>query len=129
LLTDAMRLRLRADGPIAASLSGSFDAMFSAALAGRLCQAPLTTFSVALDDAGSEDGTWDVERLSRGSSDHGVLRGGAADIGMAFPEVVRHAETPLLRAEPALAYLASRFVRDRGCSVVVSGTGAEEMFA
>ena len=51
----------------------------------------------------------------------------AADIAEVFPEVVRHAETPILRAAPAPLFLLSRLVRESGFKVVVTGEGADEV--
>src|SRR5207342_1756121 len=50
------------------------------------------------------------------------------DIADAFPEVVEHAERPLLRTAPAPLFLLSRLVRDSGIKVVLTGEGADEMF-
>ena len=47
----------------------------------------------------------------------------------AFPEVVRHAERPILRTAPAPLFLLSQLVRDAGIKVVLTGEGADEMFA
>ncbi len=41
----------------------------------------------------------------------------------------RHAERPLLRTAPAPLFLLSRLVRDAGIKVVLTGEGADEMFA
>ena len=46
-----------------------------------------------------------------------------------FPDVVAHAERPLLRTAPAPLFLLSRLVRDAGIKVVLTGEGADEMFA
>ena len=52
-----------------------------------------------------------------------------ADIGAVFPEVVWHAETPLLRTAPAPMFLLSGLVRDNGFKVVLTGEGADEFLA
>jgi asparagine synthase (glutamine-hydrolysing) len=52
-----------------------------------------------------------------------------SDIAAAFPEVVLHAERPLLRTAAAPLFLLSRLVRDAGIKVVLTGEGADEMFA
>ena len=52
-----------------------------------------------------------------------------SDIADVFPIVVAHAERPLLRAAPAPMFLLSRLVRDSGIKVVLTGEGADEMFA
>jgi asparagine synthase (glutamine-hydrolysing) len=51
------------------------------------------------------------------------------DLAEAFPAVCTHAERPLLRTAPAPMYLLSRLVRDHGIKVVLTGEGADEMFA
>ena len=48
---------------------------------------------------------------------------------MSFPDVVAHAERPLLRTAPAPMFLLSRAVRDSGIKVVLTGEGADELFA
>ena len=53
----------------------------------------------------------------------------SADIADVFPEVVYHAESPLLRSAPAPLYLLSRLVADAGYKVVVTGEGADEVLA
>jgi asparagine synthase (glutamine-hydrolysing) len=59
-------------------------------------------------------------------TDHQVIHATHEDIGRVFPEVVWHAETPLLRTAPAPMFLLSRLVRDRGYKVVLTGEGADE---
>jgi asparagine synthase (glutamine-hydrolysing) len=52
-----------------------------------------------------------------------------SDIAAVFPEVIWHAETPILRAAPAPLFLLSKLVRDNGYKVVVTGEGADEVLA
>ena len=47
-----------------------------------------------------------------------------SDIAAVFPEVIRHAETPILRAAPAPLFLLSKLVRENGYKVVVTGRGS-----
>jgi asparagine synthase (glutamine-hydrolysing) len=51
------------------------------------------------------------------------------DIARVFPDVVIHAERPMLRAAPAPLFMLSRLVRESGIKVVLTGEGADEMFA
>ncbi len=62
-------------------------------------------------------------------SEHHEVTVTAHDIAAVFPDVVRHAERPLLRTAPAPLFLLSRLVRDAGIKVVLTGEGADEMFA
>jgi asparagine synthase (glutamine-hydrolysing) len=49
------------------------------------------------------------------------------DIARVFPEVVWHAEKPMLRTAPAPLFLLSRLVHELGFKVVLTGEGADEM--
>jgi len=50
------------------------------------------------------------------------------EIAEAFPDVVWHTETPLVRTAPAPLYLLSRLTRDHGIKVVLTGEGSDEVF-
>ncbi len=62
-------------------------------------------------------------------SDHREVVVSRADIARVFPEVVEHTERPILRTAPAPLFLLSKLVRDAGIKVVLTGEGADEMFA
>ena len=49
------------------------------------------------------------------------------DIGRVFPEVIWHAETPVLRTAPAPMFLLSGLVREHNMKVVITGEGADEL--
>ena len=50
------------------------------------------------------------------------------DIAAAFPQVIWHAETPVVRTAPAPLWLLSERVRQEGQKVVLTGEGADEVF-
>jgi asparagine synthase (glutamine-hydrolysing) len=127
LLVDATRLRLRADVPVGAYLSGGLDSSLTTALIRRFTDAPLRTFSVKFDDAEFDESRFQQDVAARLKTDHTSIRCSPSDIGDVFPDVVRHAEKPMLRTAPAPLFLLSRLVREQGCKVVVTGEGADEM--
>ena len=49
--------------------------------------------------------------------------------GACFPNVIRHAERPILRTAPAPLFALSDLVRGSGFKVVLTGEGADEVFA
>jgi asparagine synthase (glutamine-hydrolysing) len=51
------------------------------------------------------------------------------EIGRVFPDVIWHAERPILRTAPAALFLLSKLVRESGYKVVVTGEGADEVMA
>lgn len=128
LLVDATRLRLRADVPVGAYLSGGLDSSTIAALVQR--ENPnLQTFSITFDDASFDESRFQERMARRLQVQHQTVHCASADIGRVFPEVVWHAETPLLRTAPAPMYLLSRQVRNAGFKVVLTGEGADEILA
>lgn len=127
-LVDAVRLRfLRSDVPVAAYLSGGIDSSVTTALMARHTGAPLHTFSLRFTDAEFDEGSHQRAMVERLGTEHHEVMVTGKDIADAFPDVVRHAETPILRAAPAPLHILSRLVRDSGFKVVVSGEGADEM--
>jgi asparagine synthase (glutamine-hydrolysing) len=128
VLEDATRLRLRADVPVGAYLSGGFDSSATTALARRLTSGRLRTFSVGFERAEFDETPFQEEVVRALGTEHSALRCRAADIGAAFPEVVRHAERPLLRTAPAPLFLLAKRVREHGFKVVLTGEGADEVF-
>jgi asparagine synthase (glutamine-hydrolysing) len=127
VLEDATRVRLRSDVPVGAYLSGGLDSSVIVALMKRASDAPLRTFSIAFDDADFDESTHQRSVSRAFGTDHVEVRCSHEDISRAFPDVVWHAETPLVRTAPAPMYLLSRRVRDEGCKVVLTGEGADEV--
>jgi asparagine synthase (glutamine-hydrolysing) len=127
LLVDATRLRLRSDVPVGAYLSGGLDSTLVTTLVTRYTAARLRTFSVVFDDAEFDESAHQREAVRLLGSDRAELRCSRADIARAFPDVIRHTETPVLRTAPAPLYLLSRLVRAEGYKVVLTGEGADEM--
>ena len=86
----------------------------------------LQTFSIAFDD-GRFDGASHQQRMADYlGTEHISLVCGDADIGAVFPDVIWHAEVPMLRTAPAPMYLLARQVRAHGMKVVLTGEGADE---
>ena len=126
LLKDSVRLRLRSDARVGTYLSGGLDSSVIAALTAAGGE-PLPTFSITFDDAEFDERVYQREVAQALGTVHHELRCSHADIGQVFPDVIRHAEMPLLRTAPAPLFLLSRFVRDAGYKVVLTGEGADEV--
>ena len=129
LLTDACRIRLRADVPVGAYLSGGLDSSTIASIVKRGGASRLSTFSIAFDETSFDESAFQREMASHLGTEHHVVRATREDIGRVFPEVVWHAEIPMMRTAPAPMFMLSRLVRDRGFKVVLTGEGADEFLA
>ena len=126
LLSDATRLRLRADVPVGSYLSGGLDSTFIAALIRGHTPKTLCTFSIAFEEPAFDERAYQEIATAFLGTDHRRTECTNADIGQVFPEVVWHTEAPLLRTSPAPMYLLSRLVHENHIKVVLTGEGADE---
>jgi asparagine synthase (glutamine-hydrolysing) len=127
LLTEATRIRLRSDVPVGAYVSGGLDSSVIAALGAQFANGPAHTFSISFDDAELDESPLQREVVDALGTDHHELRCSNAMIGQAFPDVIWHAEQPLLRTAAAPMFLLSKMVRDLGYKAVLTGEGADEV--
>lgn len=127
LLTDATRIRLRSDVPVGAYLSGGLDSSVITALVRRVSTAPLKTFSVAFESPEFDESGYQDEVVRWLGTEHDTVRCRDEDIARVFPDVVWHAEKPLLRTAPAPLFLLAQRVRESGFKVVLTGEGSDEM--
>lgn len=129
-LTKAVELRVtRADVPVASYLSGGLDSTLVAALAQRATSGRLQTFSLRFASSEYDETPYQDEAVAALGTEHRSILVGDSDIANVFPEVVWHAEKTLLRSAPAPLFLLSKLVRQSGVKVVLTGEGADEMFA
>ncbi|MEP7311539.1 MAG: asparagine synthase (glutamine-hydrolyzing) [Pseudomonadota bacterium] len=128
LLRDAVRLQLRADVPVGAYLSGGLDSAIIASLGIQPNGPRLRTFSVSFSDAEFDESPYQQQMADFLGTDHSTVRCRPSDIGACFPQLVYHAEAPLLRTAAAPLMLLSRAVREHGIKVVLTGEGADEVF-
>jgi asparagine synthase (glutamine-hydrolysing) len=128
LLVDAVRLQLRADVPVGAYLSGGLDSSAIAALVRQYNKAPLRTFSVAFEDAEFDESEFQQQMADHLGTQHTSILCRKGDIAEAFPRVIWHTETPILRSAPTPLMLLSASVRKHGFKVVLTGEGADEVF-
>jgi len=126
LLVDATQIRLRADVPVGAYLSGGLDSSTTAAIIQKYTSVKLDTFSIAFEHPQYNESEFQVRMAKHLGTQHHVVNCNSEDIGMVFPEVIRHTETPILRTSPAPMFLLSRLVHSYNYKVVLTGEGADE---
>ena len=128
LLRRAVSLRLQADVPVSAYLSGGLDSSLITAIACQEHTSRLETFSIAFEDPVYDERAEQQRVASLLGTRHHVLEASYADIAAAFPAVVWHVETPILRTSPVPLYLLSGLVHSHNYKVVLTGEGADEFF-
>ena len=128
LLESSVALRLRSDVPVGGYLSGGLDSSISCALAARESPFPPRTFSVTFDDPQLDEREFQLLVAEQLDSHHFVRAIGLGDVAAVFPDVVWHAESPLVRTAPAPMYLLAKLTRERDIKVVLTGEGSDELF-
>jgi asparagine synthase (glutamine-hydrolysing) len=87
------------------------------------------TFSLRFEDAEYDETVFQRQMVRQLGSEHHEVVVSRSDIANIFPEVIYHTERPILRTAPAPLFLLSRLVRQHGIKVVLTGEGADEVFA
>lgn len=129
-LEAATALRMNhSDVPVGSYLSGGLDSSLIAAMASRLAGGRFQTFSLRFADAEYDETPFQRLMVRTTGSEHHEVVVSRQDIAEVFPQVIYHTERPILRTAPAPLFLLSKLVRDRGIRVVLTGEGADEMFA
>ena len=128
LMRSGVAMRLRADVPVGGYLSGGLDSSITCALAARMSPHQLRTFSVSFADPRFDESPWQRQVADAVGSLHAVAHIGDGAIATAFPTVIRHTETPLVRTAPVPMFLLSRLTREHDIKVVLTGEGADELF-
>lgn len=127
LLINATQLRLRADVPVGAYLSGGLDSSVTAAIIRNYTNAPLNTFSVVFNDQEYDESRYQQEMIQELGTEHQTVSCSYEDIGRVFPKMIQHSEKPVLRTAPAPMYLLSQLVHNNQFKVVMTGEGADEI--
>ena len=127
LLNDATRIRLRSDVPVACYLSGGIDSSLITALAKNSHSGTLSSFSVTFDRPDLDERIYQDAVSAFLGTDHQSVHASDEQLTTVFPDVIRHAEMPLLRTAPAPLYLLSQLVQQNEFRVVLTGEGSDEI--
>jgi asparagine synthase (glutamine-hydrolysing) len=129
LLVDAVRLRLRADVPVGAYLSGGIDSSITASIIRKYTQTPIDTFSISFSDPLFDESNYQEKMAELLGTNHQVIHCDYEQIATVFPQIIWHAETPILRTAPGPMFLLSKLVNENNYKVVLTGEGADEVLA
>ena len=127
ILEDATRIRLRADVPFGAFLSGGVDSSTIVGLMARHVSRPVKTFCIGFEDPRYDESAFALQAAQRFGCDHTMEM---AELNMlaSWPKVLYHLDQPHGDASfmPTLrvSELAARHVK-----VVLTGDGGDELFA
>ena len=128
IMLRSVGMRLRADVPVGAYVSGGLDSSITASLAASASPHTLRSFSITFDDPRFDESEFQREVAADVGSIHAIAAITHGSIAQSFPEVLWHTETPLLRTAPVPMYHLAKLTRDSGIKVVLTGEGADELF-
>ncbi|MDC0584588.1 asparagine synthase (glutamine-hydrolyzing) [Bacteroidales bacterium] len=129
IFTDAVKIRLRADVEVAAYLSGGIDSSIITSYVKEIEPNVLNTFSIGFKDPNYDESKYQNEVSKFLDTRHRSNECNNLSIANDFSNVIWHCETPIIRTAPAPMYQLSRLVRESDIKVVLTGEGADEIFA
>jgi asparagine synthase (glutamine-hydrolysing) len=128
IMLRSVGMRLRADVPVGAYLSGGLDSSITASLARSASRHPLRSFSITSGIGEFDESRYQEEVARAVASVHTASVVRMDTIARTIPDVLWHTETPLLRTAPALMFHLAKVTKESGVKVVIGGDGADEIF-
>ncbi len=127
LLTESVKLRMIADVPVGAFLSGGIDSAAIVGLMSKISSHPVKTFSIGSEDPAFNELPYAAITAKHFGTDHHpiVLE---PDIVHLLPELVRTYEEPYADPSAIPTYLIARETR-KVVTVALNGDGGDENFA
>jgi asparagine synthase (glutamine-hydrolysing) len=127
LLSEAVRLQLRADVPVGVLLSGGIDSSLVTAMAVRHASKKVMTFTIAFPG----HGVYDESRYARivakhFGTDHVELEAEPSTVDL-LPMLARQYDQPIGDSSMIPTYLVSRLIRQHA-TVALGGDGGDELF-
>lgn len=128
LMDDAVRLRLIADVPLGAFLSGGIDSSVITAMAAR--HTPhLNTFSIGFEENTFFDETPYANLVAKHfKTNHTVFKLKNDDLLQSLEELLEYTDEPFADSSALLVNILSKFTRQH-VTVALSGDGGDELFA
>ncbi len=126
ILEDSIQQHLVSDVPVGLFLSGGIDSSSVVALANKLKEGSLQTFSVTFPELLFSEGKYSRLIAKRYSRNHTEIKISENDLLNFLPQALGAMDQPTING--INAYAISSVVRSRGIKVVLSGQGGDEVF-
>ena len=129
LFTDAVRVRLRSDVPVATLLSGGLDSSSVTAIAARLSAQPVTTFSARFEEEGFDEGVYIDATVAAAGADGRMVHPRSGDLLATLDRMLDYNDEPICTATWFAHWLIMEQVAGMGFPVILNGHVGDELFA
>ncbi len=130
LLEQAVSLRLQADVPVGVYVSGGLDSSLIACKIQKLRKSrDMKSFSVEFDQQDISEQKFQSLVVNLIQSEHHRKTVHSDDIERYLERAVYYSESPLKETYNTASYILSRMVKENNVKAVLTGEGADELFA
>ena len=128
-LLDSVQTRLRADVPVGVYLSGGVDSCAVLGMVSQLTNSRVDSFTLSFDVDEYDEGNIARNTANFVGSNHHEIKITQTEIADNFIDSIYFSETFCMNPHGVAKYLLSKYVRDLGFRVVLTGEGADEVFS
>ena len=126
---ESIRLRLRADVPICAHLSGGLDSSAVLGIAGHILGKPLPAFTVCFEEESYDEFSIAEEMAKKTGSDFYPIRLSQNDLVTHIADAVYYGEGLAINGHLVGKHLLNKKIHAAGFKVTLTGEGADETLA
>lgn len=127
LLLSSVELRMRADVPFGAFLSGGIDSSIIVGLMSKISSQPVRTFSVTFHEKEFDESPYSSAIAKKFNTTHTPIRLHATDFLKLVPEALQAMDHP--SGDGPNTYVVSKVTKEAGVKMALSGLGGDELFA